>query len=286
MPVREAPDRRGRPLRGRRGLLERDSVLQSITAALDSVKDGGGEALLLEGHAGMGKTRLHEAALDEARRRGLRVLRAAGAELEQNVAFGVARQLVRALLQDLPPQGPPRFPGRGARAGAFAGRAARGAPGAGRRSRPDRVARIVHGDGRRGRDPPDPAGDRRPALVRRGLARVRPLRPASTRRAAGRPGDDPPPGVARGVLGRFSTGSPVTRASASRASRRWAARRSRSWSRTRSASERTPRWSRPPSRSRPATRSTSASCCWRWPRNALPRPPSSPGAPARWRPRP
>ena len=104
MPVREAPDRRGRPLRGRRGLLERDSVLQSITAALDSVKDGGGEALLLEGHAGMGKTRLHEAALDEARRRGLRVLRAAGAELEQNVAFGVARQLVRALLQDLPPK--------------------------------------------------------------------------------------------------------------------------------------------------------------------------------------
>ena len=48
---------------------------------------GSGEALLLEGHAGMGKTRLHEAALDEARRRGMRVLRAAGAELEQNVAL-------------------------------------------------------------------------------------------------------------------------------------------------------------------------------------------------------
>ncbi|HSC04432.1 MAG TPA: AAA family ATPase [Solirubrobacteraceae bacterium] len=102
MPVREAPDRRGRPLRGRTGLLERDSMLQAITAVLDALDAGGGDALLLEGHAGMGKTRLHEAALDEARRRGIRVLRAAGAELEQNVALGVAGQLVRALLNELP----------------------------------------------------------------------------------------------------------------------------------------------------------------------------------------
>ncbi len=104
MPVREAPDRRGRPLRGRTGLLERDSPLQAITAVLDSLAAGSGAALLLEGHAGMGKTRLHEAALDEARRRGVRVLRAAGAELEQNVAFGVAGQLVRTFLHDLPEQ--------------------------------------------------------------------------------------------------------------------------------------------------------------------------------------
>ncbi|HEY6475756.1 MAG TPA: ATP-binding protein, partial [Polyangia bacterium] len=76
MPVREAPDRRGRPLRGRAGLLERDDLLQAITAALDSLQDGAGQALLLEGHAGMGKTRLHEAALDDARSRGMRVLRA------------------------------------------------------------------------------------------------------------------------------------------------------------------------------------------------------------------
>ncbi len=84
------------------GLLERDSLLQTITAVLDGLDAGAGEALLIEGHAGMGKTRLHEAALDGARRRGIRVLRAAGAELEHNVALGVAGQLVRALLQDLP----------------------------------------------------------------------------------------------------------------------------------------------------------------------------------------
>ncbi|MBV8461988.1 MAG: ATP-binding protein, partial [Acidimicrobiales bacterium] len=80
-------------------------MLQTITAVLDATHARTGAALLLEGHAGMGKTRLHEAALDEARQHGSRVLRAAGAELEQNVAFGVARQLVRALLRDLPPEG-------------------------------------------------------------------------------------------------------------------------------------------------------------------------------------
>ncbi len=101
MPVREAPDRRGRPLRGRAGLLERDDLLEAIAAALDGTQAGTGQALLLESHAGMGKTRLHEAALDDGRARGMRVLRAAGAELEQNLAFGVAGQLIRALLADL-----------------------------------------------------------------------------------------------------------------------------------------------------------------------------------------
>jgi len=46
MPVREAPDRRGRPLRGRMGLLERESPLQAITAALESIAAGDGAALL------------------------------------------------------------------------------------------------------------------------------------------------------------------------------------------------------------------------------------------------
>jgi DNA-binding CsgD family transcriptional regulator/tetratricopeptide (TPR) repeat protein len=101
MPVREAPDRRGRPLRGRAGLLERESPLQAILAVLDSIEAGTGAALLIEGHPGMGKTRLYEAALDEGRRRDMRVLRAAGAELEQNVAFGVAGQLVRARVRSL-----------------------------------------------------------------------------------------------------------------------------------------------------------------------------------------
>lgn len=101
MPVREAADRRGRMQRGRSGLLERQSALGAIDRILDAAVSGAGGALLIEGHAGMGKTRLHEAALDSARERGLRVLRAAAAELEQTVAFGVAAQLLSAQLNDL-----------------------------------------------------------------------------------------------------------------------------------------------------------------------------------------
>ncbi len=102
VPVREAPDRRGRAVRGSAGLLERDSTLRAIDETLAETVSGRGEALLIEGHAGMGKTRLHEAALDQARSLGLRVLRGGGAELEHLISFGVVGQLLGTLLADLP----------------------------------------------------------------------------------------------------------------------------------------------------------------------------------------
>ena len=101
MPLQEASDRRGRAERGSSGLLERESAVDAIEAALSAAEHGDGAALLLEGHAGLGKTRLHEAALDRARTRGQRVLRAAGSDLERSVAFGVARQLLGSLLSGL-----------------------------------------------------------------------------------------------------------------------------------------------------------------------------------------
>ncbi len=99
MPVRETPDRRGRAVRGRSGLLEREKALGLIDEVLDTAMRGGGQALLIEGHAGMGKTRLHEAVLDGARARRMRVLRAAGAELEREIAYGVAAALLNARLR-------------------------------------------------------------------------------------------------------------------------------------------------------------------------------------------
>ncbi len=81
-------------------MLERDGALEAIDGTLDRALAGSGEAILIEGHAGMGKTRLHEAALDGARARGMRVLRAAGSELERHLAFGVATQLLSASLGD------------------------------------------------------------------------------------------------------------------------------------------------------------------------------------------
>jgi DNA-binding CsgD family transcriptional regulator/tetratricopeptide (TPR) repeat protein len=99
----EAPDRRGRAVRGRTGLRDRDAVLHRIEQLLETASAGSGRALLIEGHPGMGKTRLHEAALDDARARGMRVLRAAGAELERSIALGVAGQLIDAQLRELTP---------------------------------------------------------------------------------------------------------------------------------------------------------------------------------------
>src|SRR5947209_14281272 len=102
MPLREAHDRRGRASRGSLGLLERETALEAIDEALEHAAAGLGAALVFEGHAGMGKTRLHEAALDSARGRGLRVIRGTGAELETNLAFGVAGQVLRSLIGELP----------------------------------------------------------------------------------------------------------------------------------------------------------------------------------------
>jgi DNA-binding CsgD family transcriptional regulator len=101
--VPEIRDRRGRPVRGIEGLHEREAALRAIDEIVTGTQRGEGQALLIEGHAGMGKTRLHEAALDRGRAGGLRVLRAAGAELEAHLALGVAAQLLRRLLADLPP---------------------------------------------------------------------------------------------------------------------------------------------------------------------------------------
>jgi DNA-binding CsgD family transcriptional regulator len=95
-------DRRGRPERGAVGLLEREPMLELLQVTLEQAREGSGQAVLIEGHAGIGKTRLYEAALDSARELEFRVLRAAGAELERHVAFGIAAQLLSTQLDDLP----------------------------------------------------------------------------------------------------------------------------------------------------------------------------------------
>lgn len=102
MPTREAPDRRRDLTRGSSGLLERGVEVDAIEGLIDSSVASGGVALLIAGQPGLGKTRLHGVALDRARASGVIVLRAAGSELEQSVAFGVAGQLLRSLLAGVP----------------------------------------------------------------------------------------------------------------------------------------------------------------------------------------
>jgi DNA-binding CsgD family transcriptional regulator/tetratricopeptide (TPR) repeat protein len=74
-------------------LLEREHEVERLRAALRAIGQRSGGALVIEGAAGMGKSRL----LDEARvwapDLGVRVLSARATELEQGFPFGIVRQL-------------------------------------------------------------------------------------------------------------------------------------------------------------------------------------------------
>jgi DNA-binding CsgD family transcriptional regulator len=84
------------------GLLERRDELASIAGALDSAAGGRGGVLVLEGAAGIGKTRLLGEAVAHGRELGCRVLTARGGEFEHAFPFGVVRQLFEAALAALP----------------------------------------------------------------------------------------------------------------------------------------------------------------------------------------
>ena len=80
-------------------LLERESEIAALVALLDS-----GGVVVVEGGAGIGKTSLLEECSSRARRRGWRVLRGCGSELETGFAFGLARQLFERDLASSSPQ--------------------------------------------------------------------------------------------------------------------------------------------------------------------------------------
>jgi predicted ATPase len=83
-------------------LLERDGELAAITDALGRACDGRGSFVVVEGPAGMGKTAVLKGSREIADARGMRVLRARGAELEREFAFGVVRQLFEPVLASIP----------------------------------------------------------------------------------------------------------------------------------------------------------------------------------------
>ena len=88
------------PTPAARGLVERERELAALGALLGDALAGEGRTALIEGPAGVGKTRL----LAEVRRRaesaGARVLSARGSDLERDFPFGVVRQLLEGLLAD------------------------------------------------------------------------------------------------------------------------------------------------------------------------------------------
>jgi len=77
-------------------LLERAAEFDAIASAIKAVQAGSGSALLVEGAAGLGKTRLLRHACEQGVVAGMTVLTARAAEFEDGFVWGVVRQLFEA----------------------------------------------------------------------------------------------------------------------------------------------------------------------------------------------
>lgn len=75
-------------------LLEREAELELLGELVSRTRAGKGGLVLVEAHAGVGKTQLLRAAGELGEAEGLRVLRARGSELDRTFAFGLVRQLL------------------------------------------------------------------------------------------------------------------------------------------------------------------------------------------------
>jgi len=74
-------------------LLEREAELAALGEVLGAARAGRGGVAVVEGPAGIGKSRLLDAARASAAAAGMEVLRASGRELETEASFGVAVEL-------------------------------------------------------------------------------------------------------------------------------------------------------------------------------------------------
>src|SRR3954447_11239636 len=82
-------------------LLERETELAAIDAGLHEARDGEGRLLVIEGPAGIGKTRLLRAARERATAAGMAVLSARGSELKRVFPFAVVRQLLEPAVAEV-----------------------------------------------------------------------------------------------------------------------------------------------------------------------------------------
>ena len=81
----------------RDALLDRDAELSALADRLGQTRAGAGRVIVVEGVAGIGKSSVLAAATGSAEAQGVTVLRARAGPLEQDAAWGVARQLFAPL---------------------------------------------------------------------------------------------------------------------------------------------------------------------------------------------
>ena len=97
MPAARSGRRRDSPLAAG-ALLEREGELAAVDGVVEAALAGSGRLLVVDGAAGVGKTRLLEEASRVAGAAGMDVVRARGVALEDRFAFGVVRQLFEGVL--------------------------------------------------------------------------------------------------------------------------------------------------------------------------------------------
>jgi DNA-binding CsgD family transcriptional regulator len=85
-------------------LLEREAELAALSRVLDAARGGEGRLVVVEGTAGIGKTRLLGATRELASAADVEVLSARGGELEGAFVFGIVRQLFEAPLAAATPE--------------------------------------------------------------------------------------------------------------------------------------------------------------------------------------
>ena len=87
------------------GLFEREGELAAVGGLVEAALAGSGRLLVVEGAAGVGKTRLLEEASRAAGAAGMDVVTARGVALEDQFAFGVVGQLFEGVLAEASPAG-------------------------------------------------------------------------------------------------------------------------------------------------------------------------------------
>ena len=83
-------------------LFGREPEIQQLRRFVSRITQGAGEALLLSGDPGVGKTSLLDQAAAIAAGSGVRLLRATGSQFEADISFAALHQLLHLCFAELP----------------------------------------------------------------------------------------------------------------------------------------------------------------------------------------
>ena len=99
-------ERRGQPGSAPADLIGREPEIARLKLLVSRLAEGAGDALLLSGDPGVGKTSLLDFAAVLAADSGIRLLRATGSQFEANISYSALHQLLHPCLSEVPQLSP------------------------------------------------------------------------------------------------------------------------------------------------------------------------------------